>query len=250
MQFYHLSSSLQNRKRSLAIIGVAFLALVQFRLSLPRSAVPFATADNPTSKDASAWTRFLTFLYLPAFNAQLMLLPTTLSFDWSMDAIPRISSWTDSRNLVSTVFYGGLLSLLLIIVNQHFTLHKQAGQQRINSAIKRRIQAQSSSIKPQSLCSSVTSVFCTATTNHNVMPNKMSIVRNYLINGRATNPVSAYTNKRGRRKRTMFSAQKEDTEEQTQTLLSSLHLGQGQTFGRTGQGKASKIRSLTAYTGE
>lgn len=220
----------------------------------------------------------MTFLYLPAFNAQLLVLPTTLSFDWGMDAIPRIRSWTDSRNLVSTVFYGGLLSLLLITANQHWTLRRHTlgkmTNQRINSAIKRRIQVQSSSVatagpqkgSPADRQQPQRGVFCAS-------PNelhKMSIVRNYLINGRGTNSISVFTNKRARRKRALFHGATVDavtaspvptttyirgngdfvssSDDAGQTLLSRLN---GQTFGRMSSAKATtKIRSLTAYSGE
>lgn len=65
----------------------------------------FSTADNPTAKDSKVITRFLTFAYLPVFNFWLILFPNTLSFDWGMDAIPRISSIKDPRNICTLTFY-------------------------------------------------------------------------------------------------------------------------------------------------
>lgn len=65
----------------------------------------FSTADNPTAKDPRIITRFLTFAYLPVFNFWLLLYPNTLSFDWGMDAIPRITSVRDPRNLCTLTFY-------------------------------------------------------------------------------------------------------------------------------------------------
>lgn len=199
-----------------------------------------------------------------------------------MDAIPRINSWTDSRNLISTVFYGVLLSLSLIIANQHLSLHRAASShhhQRINSAIKRRIQVQSSTscaaaaavkgMKHQtqphhhnSPAGDKRDVFCASPNN---VLHKMSIVRNYLISGRGTNSISAYTNKRTRRKRSANSLYHDTAavtaasvfgrgvgvqqqQQQTQELLARLN---GQTFSSGSRNeKASKIRSLTAYTGE
>lgn len=204
-----------------------------------------------------------------------MVLPTTLSFDWSMDAIPRITSLSDSRNLISTVFYGGLLSILLIIANQHFALHRMASQQRINSAIKRRIQVQtknqiasSAAVTPSVFCS--TSVTTNAPSSHsaqNVL-HKMSIVRDYLINGRGTSSISGQFHAGKRRKstkqqRALYASNSSSSssnhaavtvksgEETSQTLLSRMS-GGGQSFGssRRRNGKASKIRSLTAYAGE
>lgn len=79
----------------------------------------FATADNPTARCPWLLTRLLTFLYLPVFNLQLLLWPQWLSFDWSMDAIPRITSVSDPRILlVLTVYYsfykGGWIALTRI----------------------------------------------------------------------------------------------------------------------------------------
>lgn len=71
----------------------------------------FSTADNPTAKDSRIFTRFLTFAYLPVFNFWLLLFPNTLSFDWGMDAIPRIYSIRDPRNLCTLVFYGTIFIL-------------------------------------------------------------------------------------------------------------------------------------------
>ena len=50
-------------------------------------------------------TRTLTFLYLPVFNFLLLVYPLRLSFDWSMDAIPRITSILDPRNVLTFMFY-------------------------------------------------------------------------------------------------------------------------------------------------
>uniref|UniRef100_T1JJZ4 dolichyl-phosphate-mannose--protein mannosyltransferase n=1 Tax=Strigamia maritima TaxID=126957 RepID=T1JJZ4_STRMM len=68
----------------------------------------FAPADNPASDSDSCLTRTLSFLYLPAFNFLLLLCPQWLSFDWSMEAIPLITSLLDLRNVFSLVFYCGL----------------------------------------------------------------------------------------------------------------------------------------------
>eukprot|EP00118_Oscarella_pearsei_P017270 m.170275 g.170275 ORF g.170275 m.170275 type:complete len:259 (+) comp39035_c0_seq13:151-927(+) len=83
----------------------------------------FAPSDNPASDSSSILTRFQTFTYLPAFNFGLLLYPATLSFDWSMKAIPLLESITDPRNLWTFSFYSGLLvSLDMCLV--HFGLFK------------------------------------------------------------------------------------------------------------------------------
>lgn len=82
------------------------LLMVVVRLQLMGSKPPeFAPADNPSADCSSRLTRTLTFLYLPAFNLWLLIQPSVLSFDWSMEAIPLIHSLTDARNLTTAIFY-------------------------------------------------------------------------------------------------------------------------------------------------
>lgn len=89
---------------SLGMLLAALIALLAARV--PLSATPkFAKADNPAAREPSIVTRFLTFMYLPVFNFFLLVCPSTLSFDWSMDAVPRVTSLMDPRNLLSLAFY-------------------------------------------------------------------------------------------------------------------------------------------------
>lgn len=107
---------LQNRIKSLSIIGLSMATIVQLRLSLPGPVTDFSTADNPVAKATSTLTRFLTFLYLPAFNFKLLVYPSQLSFDWGMDAIPRLNTIFDSRNLISLAFYAALAASIAVNV--------------------------------------------------------------------------------------------------------------------------------------
>ncbi|XP_069686444.1 protein O-mannosyl-transferase TMTC2-like [Periplaneta americana] len=101
--------------RSLVTLVVSAIFLLGLRTWLTGGNVPtFAAADNPASRSDSFFTRALTFFYLPAFNFGLLLCPSTLSFDWSMDAIPLISNILDVRNLASFIFYSALF----------FSIHK------------------------------------------------------------------------------------------------------------------------------
>lgn len=76
------------------------------RLQLMGSKAPeFAPADNPSADCSSPLTRTLTFLHLPAFNLWLLIQPSILSFDWSMEAIPLIHNLVDIRNLISIAVY-------------------------------------------------------------------------------------------------------------------------------------------------
>ncbi|XP_075225931.1 protein O-mannosyl-transferase TMTC2-like [Lycorma delicatula] len=94
------------RSLSLMSLGVALIILIGIRLQVMGLRPPsFASCDNPTARTSSWLSRLLTFLFLPAFNFKLLLWPKLLSFDWSMEAIPRIHKLSDSRNLLSLIFY-------------------------------------------------------------------------------------------------------------------------------------------------
>ena len=76
----------------------------------------FSPSDNPAAGSDSLLTRTLTFLYLPTFNAWLLLYPATLSFDWSMEAIPLINSLDDIRNVFTLVWYSCLAAISLACI--------------------------------------------------------------------------------------------------------------------------------------
>lgn len=75
----------------------------------PQSA--FSSADNPIARTVSTWTRLLTFLHLPVVNFKLLLQPQVLSFDWGMDALPRVTTLWDRRNAQSACFFCLLLGV-------------------------------------------------------------------------------------------------------------------------------------------
>nr|XP_016946019.1 protein O-mannosyl-transferase TMTC1 isoform X2 [Drosophila suzukii] len=103
----------KRRIRSLTILGFTLLCAVYCRLSLlPRPSTAFSAADNPTAHESCFWTRLLTFLYLPVANFRLLLWPQDLSFDWGMEAVPRIRTLWDNRNVLTVGFYGSLLAVL------------------------------------------------------------------------------------------------------------------------------------------
>lgn len=104
--FQAIDNGLLPRFTSLLITSALLLSL---RFVLMGNKTPdFSNSDNPAANSDSLLTRTLTFLFLPTFNFWLLLCPTTLSFDWSMDAIPLLQSVLDWRNLISLIFYGGL----------------------------------------------------------------------------------------------------------------------------------------------
>lgn len=121
-------------------MAIAFAVTIHFRLSLPTPMTDFSTADNPTAKSNSIWTRFFTFAYLPVFNFKLLLYPSKLSFDWGMDAIPRITSLFDIRNVVSTIFYLILVRTVWSCVATLKCEMPTVTQLRMSRAVKKRSQ--------------------------------------------------------------------------------------------------------------
>ncbi|KAG7213726.1 hypothetical protein KM043_002960 [Ampulex compressa] len=102
-----------SRGRSLGLVSGSLALLMLGRLKITGARPEFSSADNPTARHPSRVTRGLTFLYLPAASARMLLCPSTLSFDWSMDAVPRITSFLDVRNLESACLYVCLTAALV-----------------------------------------------------------------------------------------------------------------------------------------
>ncbi|XP_067346840.1 protein O-mannosyl-transferase TMTC2 isoform X2 [Channa argus] len=99
---------------SLGVLASWGVILLSARLYWMGNKPPnFSNSDNPAADSPHFLTRTLTFLHLPAANAWLLLCPDKLSFDWSMDAVPLVRSFTDWRNLHTVAFYGGFILLVL-----------------------------------------------------------------------------------------------------------------------------------------
>lgn len=146
-QSFSFFLSFQHQLRSIGILGIAIATILHLRLSIPGPVTQFSTADNPTAKVNTILTRFYTFFYLPVFNFKLLVYPHTLSFDWGMDAIPRITSLLDARNIISMVFYSALCRIAFkcttvlrrtipkLITSKRLgrTIHKRKHQNQIHS---------------------------------------------------------------------------------------------------------------------
>ncbi|CAO1368458.1 unnamed protein product [Diamesa hyperborea] len=118
--------------RSIGILGIAFGTILRLRLTIPGPRTQFSTADNPTAKLSSILTRFYTFTYLPVFNFKLLVYPQTLSFDWGMDAIPRITSLFEFRNIISLIFYVTLgRTIIQNLLFLHRTIPKIVNSKRL-----------------------------------------------------------------------------------------------------------------------
>ncbi|XP_062991034.1 protein O-mannosyl-transferase TMTC1 isoform X1 [Elgaria multicarinata webbii] len=66
------------------------------------------------SKAACAVLRFLTYSYLLAFNAWLLLAPVTLCYDWQVGSIPLVESIWDVRNFATV-----LLAMVMLLLGLH-----------------------------------------------------------------------------------------------------------------------------------
>uniref|UniRef100_A0A8C5ULM9 dolichyl-phosphate-mannose--protein mannosyltransferase n=1 Tax=Malurus cyaneus samueli TaxID=2593467 RepID=A0A8C5ULM9_9PASS len=98
-------------KRAALVISYVILVLY-FRLWIMGGSMPmFSEQDNPASFSPYLLTRFLTYSYLLAFNAWLLLAPITLCYDWQVGSIPLVESIWDVRNL-ATVFLLLVMTLL------------------------------------------------------------------------------------------------------------------------------------------
>lgn len=111
------------------MIFLTLLGLVCLRFYAMGNTPPFFSAsDNPAAGSDSLLTRTLTFLYLPTFNTWLLLYPATLSFDWSMEAIPLINSLNDIRNIFTLIWYSCLAAIsFACITNLRTTVNYTTG---------------------------------------------------------------------------------------------------------------------------
>ncbi|XP_066524485.1 protein O-mannosyl-transferase TMTC2 [Hoplias malabaricus] len=141
MHFRQIIFLFIKRRNVSQLVSLAWLAcwgimLLAARLYWMGNKPPnFSNSDNPAADSPHIITRTLTFLYLPAANAWLLLCPHTLSFDWSMDAIPLITTVADWRNFFSVVFYSGLVLLTWSgLRNKDSTsFHKSNGKSHITN---------------------------------------------------------------------------------------------------------------------
>lgn len=92
------------------------------RLCVMSGAMPtFAASDNPAAKHPSPVVRALTFLHLPVVGVRLLVWPQVLSYDWSMDAVPRVESVADPRNVATALFYAALAAVGRAAVRRRIT---------------------------------------------------------------------------------------------------------------------------------
>ncbi|XP_028748235.2 protein O-mannosyl-transferase TMTC1 isoform X3 [Peromyscus leucopus] len=101
-------------KRAILVISYVTVILY-FRLWIMGGTMPlFSEQDNPASFSPYILTRFLTYSYLLAFNAWLLLAPITLCYDWQVGSIPLVETVWDVRNLATV-----LLAVAMALLSLH-----------------------------------------------------------------------------------------------------------------------------------
>uniref|UniRef100_A0A673JVN6 dolichyl-phosphate-mannose--protein mannosyltransferase n=1 Tax=Sinocyclocheilus rhinocerous TaxID=307959 RepID=A0A673JVN6_9TELE len=101
--------------------------IMSFRLWLMGGSMPlFSEQDNPASFSLYLLTRFLTYCYLLAFNAWLLLAPIVLCYDWQVGSIPLVESLWDGRNIASLTL---ALVMLALSLNCVTCLQKMKGKE-------------------------------------------------------------------------------------------------------------------------
>ncbi|KAG5830560.1 hypothetical protein ANANG_G00312000 [Anguilla anguilla] len=96
------------------VVTVYVALIMSFRLWVMGGSMPlFSEQDNPASFSPHLLTRFLTYCYLLAFNAWLLLAPAVLCYDWQVGSIPLVESVWDVRNVATLLLGVALLSLCL-----------------------------------------------------------------------------------------------------------------------------------------
>ena len=79
----------------------------------------FKHEDNPASFHEKLSTRIMTYLYLLVFNIKLLLVPSTLCYDWQVGSIPLVETLFDHRNLETLLFMLTAATLMCTLTYRH-----------------------------------------------------------------------------------------------------------------------------------
>ncbi|MGH0150607.1 UNVERIFIED_CONTAM: hypothetical protein FKN15_019615 [Acipenser sinensis] len=88
---------------------------------LPRSKISSECLDHFLKEPLLLLSIFLTYSYLLAFNAWLLLAPIVLCYDWQVGSIPLVESVWDVRN-IATVLFG--VMMMCLCLHCHTSLQK------------------------------------------------------------------------------------------------------------------------------
>ncbi|XP_033017490.1 LOW QUALITY PROTEIN: protein O-mannosyl-transferase TMTC1 [Lacerta agilis] len=111
-KFLYITSPFLKRA---ALVLTYVILLLYFRFWIMGGSMPaFSEQDNPASFSPYLLTRFLTYSYLLAFNAWLLLAPVTLCYDWQVGSIPLVESIWDMRNFATL-----LMAVVMLLLGLH-----------------------------------------------------------------------------------------------------------------------------------
>ncbi|XP_060135951.1 protein O-mannosyl-transferase TMTC1 isoform X2 [Zootoca vivipara] len=111
-KFFYITSPFLKRA---ALVLTYVILLLYFRFWIMGGSMPaFSEQDNPASFSPYLLTRFLTYSYLLAFNAWLLLAPVTLCYDWQVGSIPLVESIWDMRNFATL-----LMAVVMLLLGLH-----------------------------------------------------------------------------------------------------------------------------------
>ncbi|XP_048239514.1 protein O-mannosyl-transferase TMTC2-like isoform X3 [Haliotis rufescens] len=103
----------------LVLLATCGISLVATRIYFMGNKPPeFAPSDNPASDSDCLMTRFLTYHFLPTLNIWLLLCPSILSFDWSMESVPLVERLSDYRNVYTVIMYISIAYFAQVILKQ------------------------------------------------------------------------------------------------------------------------------------
>ncbi|GFT46833.1 protein O-mannosyl-transferase TMTC3 [Nephila pilipes] len=97
--------------RIILLCGVAALVLYLRWKAMGQRMPVFSRFDNPAAISTSP-SRQLTYNYLLAVNAWLLLFPCHLCCDWTMSTVPLVETVWDARNMATLVLFAGLFYVL------------------------------------------------------------------------------------------------------------------------------------------
>ncbi|XP_062508109.1 protein O-mannosyl-transferase TMTC1-like [Corticium candelabrum] len=98
----------------LILTAVCVIVLLYFRLCMNSGTQPiFKPEELRASFHPDQQTRMLSFGYIHAFNAWLLLCPYSLCCDWSLGSIPLVHSLWDMKNLAPLTVYAVIAILFL-----------------------------------------------------------------------------------------------------------------------------------------
>jgi Flp pilus assembly protein TadD len=97
-------------RRFLTLFACSVLLMLWRHRYTDGTEVNMSVQDNPFSFETNRQTRWLSFAYVHAKYLQLLLVPLELCYDYSLNAIPVVRSFSDIRFLFTLTAYGIVLS--------------------------------------------------------------------------------------------------------------------------------------------